>query len=192
MSTSSQIADVPTPFSPLLKLNLPSPEEYRKRKVALISGEYCRVLGALNRVSFSLVACRYHRAGWVVLVSGPSLPPFAPPPAWVRLARVMCLSCWSSTIAPPPVAVCHVPCQRSGRWAGTRAPCMMVERCCCERSRLSRLSWLLVASRPCLHLCSPPARSGGDRYTRILTGPAARSSRATSPGRPDARLAHRS
>ena len=80
MSTSSQIADVPTPFSPLLKLNLPSPEEYRKRKVALISGEYCRVLGALNRVSFSLVACRYHRAGWVVLVSGPSLPPFVPSP----------------------------------------------------------------------------------------------------------------
>jgi len=37
MSTS-QIADVSTPFSPLLKLNLPSPAEYRKRKVALISG----------------------------------------------------------------------------------------------------------------------------------------------------------
>lgn len=32
--------EVPTPFSPLLKLDLPSPEEYRKRKVALISGEY--------------------------------------------------------------------------------------------------------------------------------------------------------
>lgn len=36
---STQISDVPAPFSPLLKLNLPSPEEYRKRKVALISGE---------------------------------------------------------------------------------------------------------------------------------------------------------
>jgi len=35
---SSQISDVPGPFSPLVKLNLPSPEEYRKRKVALISG----------------------------------------------------------------------------------------------------------------------------------------------------------
>jgi GDPmannose 4,6-dehydratase len=33
---SSVIADVPA--SPLLKLNLPSPEEFRKRKVALISG----------------------------------------------------------------------------------------------------------------------------------------------------------
>ncbi|KAI0922967.1 hypothetical protein AcV5_009822 [Taiwanofungus camphoratus] len=35
---SSQIPDVPAPFSPLVKLNLPSPEEYRKRKVALVSG----------------------------------------------------------------------------------------------------------------------------------------------------------
>jgi GDPmannose 4,6-dehydratase len=33
---SSTIEDVPT--APLLKLNLPSPAEYRKRKVALISG----------------------------------------------------------------------------------------------------------------------------------------------------------
>ena len=36
---SSTIEDVPTPFSPLVKLKLPSPEEYFKRKVALISGE---------------------------------------------------------------------------------------------------------------------------------------------------------
>lgn len=36
---SSQIPDVPAPFSPLVKLNLPSPEEYRKRKVALVSGK---------------------------------------------------------------------------------------------------------------------------------------------------------
>ncbi|EMD37076.1 hypothetical protein CERSUDRAFT_114974 [Gelatoporia subvermispora B] len=35
---SAQIPDVPAPFSPLVKLNLPSPEEYRQRKVALISG----------------------------------------------------------------------------------------------------------------------------------------------------------
>ncbi|GBE83607.1 hypothetical protein BKA93DRAFT_125925 [Sparassis latifolia] len=34
----SSLPDVPAPFSPLVKLNLPSPEEYRKRKVALISG----------------------------------------------------------------------------------------------------------------------------------------------------------
>lgn len=31
--------EVPAPFAPLLKLDLPSPEEYNKRKVALISGE---------------------------------------------------------------------------------------------------------------------------------------------------------
>lgn len=36
--SSGIIPDVPAPFSPLLKLNLPSPEEYRQRKVALISG----------------------------------------------------------------------------------------------------------------------------------------------------------
>lgn len=37
--------EVPAPFSPLLKLDLPSPEEYNKRKVALISGEwYCALL----------------------------------------------------------------------------------------------------------------------------------------------------
>lgn len=36
--SSAVIPDVPGPFSPLLKLNLPSPEEYRQRKVALISG----------------------------------------------------------------------------------------------------------------------------------------------------------
>ncbi|OBZ66784.1 GDP-mannose 4,6 dehydratase [Grifola frondosa] len=30
--------DIPASFAPLVKLNLPSPEEYRKRKVALISG----------------------------------------------------------------------------------------------------------------------------------------------------------
>ena len=36
---SSSISDVPTGFTPLVKLDLPSPEEYRKRKVALISGE---------------------------------------------------------------------------------------------------------------------------------------------------------
>ena len=35
---SGQIDDVPPSFTPLIKLNLPSPEEYRKRKVALISG----------------------------------------------------------------------------------------------------------------------------------------------------------
>ncbi|KAK7683754.1 hypothetical protein QCA50_013130 [Cerrena zonata] len=35
---SGGIDDVPPTFSPLIKLNLPSPEEYRKRKVALISG----------------------------------------------------------------------------------------------------------------------------------------------------------
>ncbi|CAL1709600.1 unnamed protein product [Somion occarium] len=35
---SGSIPDVPAPFSPLVKLNLPSPEEYRKRKVALVSG----------------------------------------------------------------------------------------------------------------------------------------------------------
>ncbi|KAI0826209.1 hypothetical protein BC629DRAFT_1454097 [Irpex lacteus] len=31
-------SDIPQPFHPLIKLNLPSPEEYNKRKVALISG----------------------------------------------------------------------------------------------------------------------------------------------------------
>lgn len=36
--SSANIPDVPTAFSPLVKLNLPSPEEYNKRKVALISG----------------------------------------------------------------------------------------------------------------------------------------------------------
>ncbi|KIP05460.1 hypothetical protein PHLGIDRAFT_36442 [Phlebiopsis gigantea 11061_1 CR5-6] len=35
---SSSISDVPTGFAPLVKLDLPSPEEYRRRKVALISG----------------------------------------------------------------------------------------------------------------------------------------------------------
>ena len=35
---SSSISDVPAGFAPLVKLDLPSPEEYRKRKVALISG----------------------------------------------------------------------------------------------------------------------------------------------------------
>ena len=37
---SGQIDDVPPSFTPLIKLNLPSPEEYRKRKVALISGMF--------------------------------------------------------------------------------------------------------------------------------------------------------
>ncbi|EKM56711.1 uncharacterized protein PHACADRAFT_253996 [Phanerochaete carnosa HHB-10118-sp] len=36
--SSSNIPDVPAAFSPLVKLDLPSPEEYFKRKVALISG----------------------------------------------------------------------------------------------------------------------------------------------------------
>ncbi|TCD67374.1 hypothetical protein EIP91_000241 [Steccherinum ochraceum] len=35
---SGKIDDVPQPFHPLIKLNLPSPEDYFKRKVALISG----------------------------------------------------------------------------------------------------------------------------------------------------------
>lgn len=37
--SSSNILDVPASFSPLVKLDLPSPEEYFKRKVALVSGE---------------------------------------------------------------------------------------------------------------------------------------------------------
>lgn len=69
MSNPSQIADVETPFSPLLKLNLPSPEEFRKRKIALISGEHRRSPSVLRTVLISLVTCRYHWAGWVVLVS---------------------------------------------------------------------------------------------------------------------------
>lgn len=32
--------EVPAAFSPLVKLELPSPEEYHKRKVALISGAW--------------------------------------------------------------------------------------------------------------------------------------------------------
>ncbi|KAI0342442.1 GDP-mannose 4,6-dehydratase [Trametopsis cervina] len=35
---SGNTSDVPQAFTPLLKLQLPSPEDYRKRKVALISG----------------------------------------------------------------------------------------------------------------------------------------------------------
>jgi hypothetical protein len=38
---SSQHADVVPSFSPLLSIKLPSPEEYHKRKVALISGQRC-------------------------------------------------------------------------------------------------------------------------------------------------------
>ena len=36
----SQKIEVPAPFSPLLKLDLPTPEEWHKRKVALISGAW--------------------------------------------------------------------------------------------------------------------------------------------------------
>ncbi|GJE86297.1 GDP-mannose 4,6-dehydratase [Phanerochaete sordida] len=36
--SSANISDDAAPFTPLVKLDLPSPEEYRKRKVALISG----------------------------------------------------------------------------------------------------------------------------------------------------------
>lgn len=70
---SSQISDVPAPFSPLVKLNLPSPEEYRKRKVALVSGEpaqaystrlRCPDDGDCTQVSLARMAltCKYINA----------------------------------------------------------------------------------------------------------------------------------
>ena len=75
---SSQHLDVPPTFSPLLSIKLPSPEEYRKRKVALISGQwYCgfkirsptslRLAITFNRLKI-YTAHRYHWPGWVLLV----------------------------------------------------------------------------------------------------------------------------
>jgi len=53
-------------FAPAFaKLNLPSVEDYHKRKVALISG--ARPIHA-SAWSFITTKCRYHRTGWLVSV----------------------------------------------------------------------------------------------------------------------------
>ena len=44
-------SDVSQPFHPLIKLNLPSPEEYNKRKVALISGMSLHASSSLRTIS---------------------------------------------------------------------------------------------------------------------------------------------
>lgn len=53
---------------PLGNLNVPSPEEYRKRKVALISG-MCE--GLWSVVVLIMCCFRYYWAGWVVFVGFP-------------------------------------------------------------------------------------------------------------------------
>ena len=61
--------DVPAPFSPLVKLDLPSPEEYNKRKVALISGELQIYTGRFVDRTHLPSRLRYHWPGRIVPVS---------------------------------------------------------------------------------------------------------------------------
>ena len=75
---SSQQIDIVPSFSPLLSIKLPSPAEYHKRKVALISGQWhcgcetrpssflCSAV-AFGRLTFC-TALRYHRPGWLLFV----------------------------------------------------------------------------------------------------------------------------
>lgn len=54
-------------FSPLVKLNLPSPEEYFKRKVALISG--MSPAARSTPIDSREASFRYHWPRWIVFVS---------------------------------------------------------------------------------------------------------------------------
>jgi hypothetical protein len=51
---SSTISD--TPSAPLIKLDLPSPEDYRKRKVALISGKSSRLWDEATQIDADQVS----------------------------------------------------------------------------------------------------------------------------------------
>jgi hypothetical protein len=73
----SDLSSLPSPSSiamsiseaapPFVKLNLPPAEEYRKRKVALISG--ISPWSSLFVVRRVLIIARYHRSGWIIPVN---------------------------------------------------------------------------------------------------------------------------